>query len=471
MFPLQVIIDFLQVVGGLVVIGGVLDALTKGYRRTELTAASPASYRKTLELVYQSTFVRFFDDSPISRRYILRSSALATLSLIISIWLVCFVWNSVRYEAIIPNPFFGVVLFAGYLFMAWLSLSQTRLFAGEALEAKYSVSRFIYLISDVIVSTNLFLYLYAGVVAVAFVSLSLFVLMPESRNSDTKIVAQVEKILVSRSSQYLNDGGDNSHYRYSILVRMKKDGTFETANAGNQTRFLIHSSSATFDPDVLVPDEVSSITNPSYFVQTSEANNLELLSKKGWSEIVGLQDRSSYEMTLDVEPQSYLDMIGVYRSAFNEIDALEDQLFNINEEIAIPAKSTFNLKAGFTPWNQQLLCYHRGTDIITSLLPGERNVDCYDDVFVVVGQRFNHRLYLHHSIADDIDFFILLSPIFLGTMLPSMIFYFSVLSAFILRAGHAFASRNRLVGVIYETAPFSASGMLLAFFVWFFLAI
>lgn len=156
MIEIEQFIDFLQVLSGFVMVGGVLDAVTRSHRKDTETDAAAPSIKYFLAVYYDAVYKRFFTENPFSKRYILLSSVCATVLLIFWIWIIGFVFNSVLHDLLVPHPLLGILMYIGYLVMAWLSLCQTGIFTFEALSAKLGISRWIFIASDILVSTNLF---------------------------------------------------------------------------------------------------------------------------------------------------------------------------------------------------------------------------------------------------------------------------------------------------------------------------
>ncbi|WP_299778648.1 hypothetical protein [uncultured Roseobacter sp.] len=468
MIDIKQFIDFLQVLSGFVVVGGVLDAVTKSYRKnTEADAASP-SIRYFLAVYYNAVYKSFFTENPFSKRYILLSSFCATILLVFWIWIIGFVFNSVRYDLLVPHPLLGFVMYAGYLGMAWLSLCQTGIFTFEALSAKLGISRWIFIASDILVSTNLFLYLYALVLTLSFSIFGLFILNPQSKDVENSTRIVVSKKYFDFSSSDVTCHEVNGYFRYWVVFERRLDGVL-VEEQFPRASVLLHSCNPAIVPSDLVVKPFEEVQTVSHALLGEGPLAIDDLTADGLENALLVHPEVRYFSEVLWKPQNYFLRSGAYQAAFSEIDTIEDELFDLDEAIAKSAEQVFGISTGYQPYSGDKWCtLNNGGIFWESEIQGFRSATCYDDTVVVQGRTYGNNQYFHTTAHSMIPMFVWVSPIFMGVITPSLIFYFVVAASFFLEFFRSFITKSKLLRSIYTTVPFSASAVLLSMFFWFF---
>lgn len=453
----QTAVNFFTIILGFASLGFLLDQLTVSKRKEELRVTRPASLQTVLRIYFESIYVRFFGERLLSKKF-LATSSLIFIALSISLTLLLVHLNGFSLIIFLHgNLVIIAVTFFGSIALFIIILFQTQIFVKGAIQSESGAGRIVFIFSDLLLSSNIFIFLYSFVISVAVFIAWPFYAAPVTASPDRKIIAEYSR--VATSEQYSFDINISPEYQGARSTLISPMG------------FIIESTresvpvSPLLKPYADVNNKVRVLHgNKQAFVEWSELDlyvHEEMLeSSSGKTEI---------EISADLKNLSQPPFRHLYSNTFLQVDKVEDLFLAIlsAEPLYVYTLSAAGLTGDFFPFDRNQYCMLGG--YLASIPPRDTSagIECLSETTIISGTAINS---LHVSAVGalkKIAAVLLLSPVYLAMLVPSLLFYSIVLSSFFFRAlRFAFASSS-LGKMIYETVPFSTFFLFLGIVFWF----
>ncbi|MEM9870159.1 MAG: hypothetical protein AAF822_02805 [Pseudomonadota bacterium] len=484
----------LALLGTLLAIGLWVDQATFQDRKRRPNSAVQRNeveiYRDALLSSYAVVYERLLGPSAFGRKSFL---------VVLIYYLVVFILISVisqpewfKYSEV-PIEFLIICVFGGYV-TTWVSIQQTRIFSYEAIFSESRFSRVVFLLSDLLTSSNLIIYLYSVFVALGIMAFQMITL--SSAYPDDPLEARVTSMKIS--NPMLESFGLNAHpdfeYTYVFTISGKNpEGDWISASDVNvvsdepflhpSSLFTLHKSNrvdfTAVGAQAILYSEAE-IRNDALafmekFASDIKQENAPEIELGNLPDKVSGADFSIYSVNLITKGVFYSEWSGgTYRKAFESVDSFEDSFWGIFYPI-------FGSWAGGAA----------DPRVFEGQVTGAIVIDCadiwtYD--FAVTEPRFDAKDCEEHIISGTIEslnnlnfigigdtlsaLYHPVAPIFYAGIIPSILFYISILGYVVFAfAGRLMLGTPVLNSLVVRT-PFTLSfvgvgGLLLLVFLAF----
>jgi len=457
--------NFISVVVGFATLGTIIDAFTAAYRAESNFHAKRPTYVEVLSVFFNGFYTRLLPGSPTERRFLLRSLILACVFLILIFLLFSWYYRT----SILPpvTPWLPqVILFGAYLFIFWLISAQTRLFIQESLLTKSRLSRGVFVITDVLAASSIFIFLFSAALYLAANLYSLFFLNPVSLASTTTLTITIKKSGSSEASEHF-EGNSAFEYQVTLIGKVNDEPVyFPTPN----THYRIYSTKPFLDPSDFIPHE----SEEDKWTQVSRAANGTPLQESAELEsVIASEPAIEYSTEYEHPSSNYLQGPYGYSRSYLIVDRLGDEFWGILAPKLMFGHSAeplpnglFGVYGGFSPFEYQAFCVIKGTVIPTTNDEDRFPIECFEDVYIVSGYYSSAENYRNLAVLSASSFRFALSPFFIATMALSLTFYLSVAVTYILKLLYTAPGVLQAINQVYRTVPFALGFTLIGMLLW-----
>ncbi len=458
--------NFFTIILGFVGIGAVLDQVTKGLRADEIRAREDLNYRRIVGIFYRSTFGRYLPTSPFSSSYIIRVSFLATIILILTTSIIFWKNSTSVGEHILPWKL-SCIIFITFLFSFWLTIFQTSHFIRSSFEGDTRSARLMYVIADLLTSSNLFIFIYSLGVCLGIQALTVFDLNAELSNSKVMLVTEIE------NSALITDRIAPNGERYDRQYTIRRYTTVDDVATNQQflTYLRVLSISQEFPVDTLVTTSQFSSFNldePSFFADSFD-NPVE---KDNVVSMMAQGDLNKLIMTQTIHGHLTAQFSPIYASSFGFVDRVEDGFLALFNPLIVSGKieDIVNLNRGYDPFSDVQYCTVSGTPVPEFELPETvRDEYCSDGLLIATGRAEHSLQFFAAPLHETLNKSIVVVPAYVAAMLPSLLFYFVAFSAVLLNTARGVFASSLVGRNVIQTAPFSLFGLIFGICFWFFI--
>lgn len=347
----------------------------------------------------------------------------------------------------IPTEFIAICILGGF-FTTWISVQQTRIFSYEAIFSESRFARFVFVISDLLTSSNLIIYLYSAFVA--FAAFSFQTLTLSSEFPEEKLEVRVFSLKID--NRVIEDFGlqVNSDYQFSYYISLfGRDPRDEWESRPNLTMasdspFLSPGAILAIASGELIEFEPASVRFLG-FSRAELQNDARLLTGSLSTLIEDVPEISLSELealTLDSDVAGYsIDFTSTeifsgsysgdyYRKAFRSVDEFEDSFWGISAPlfaswaggVADPRDLNFNR------FQENLVDCDGEWHFVFDFPVGHfDNQDCEEHIFNGAIEGLNSFKYSGVS-SSLARLNAPVAPIVYAGMLPSLLFYMSIVA-------------------------------------------
>lgn len=460
MIDQSTLVNFISVITGFSIIGGIVDALTASYRAESQFSTKRTNYFEVLSVFYHGFYNRLLPGAPLSKKYLFRSFTLSTVFFFAIYSLTCWL-NDIEQKTIVGAWSFQLTLFIVYTAIFWLVSAQTKLFISESLATHSQLSRAVFVLSDILASSNIFVFLFSGGLLVAANVFALIVLNPLSSDSKTSVQIAIDKQPSTSALEFL---AGNEAYRYSVeVIPLVNDQEIQTLYT--RTRFTLYSTRKYLEPRIFLPEDAETT---EWRGTSKSLAGLVTPENGAFRAEVTANERFSYSHEYVHPPRSYFLPFVYYANAYKIVDKVEDgfwELFETHQLFGFP-NPLYSAFGGFSPFDFEQYCVIKGTTILISAQPNAA-IECAKDLFIVSGTKIVPRNYKNAAIYDELQFPFPISAYFVSCMALSLIFYGAVVCTYILLLIRSTPAVSWALRNAYDTVPFTLAGLILGTIIWF----